>query len=325
MRRFIAIFFLLFSLNASLQASELKDYGPVAEFAGIDSWINSKPLTKDSLKGKVVLVDFWTYTCVNCIRTLPHLKEWYQKYKNKGFVIVGVHSPEFDFEKNPANVKQAVSKLQIPYPIALDNKMATWEAYQNNAWPAHYFIDAKGHIRHVHLGEGSYEESEAVIQALLAEASQKPESQSTTQPSTLPTTQPMRDAKGDVDFSQIQSPETYLGFSRRERLVTSGRPLNLNEWNFEGKWRTEGERILLTESTGKIRFHFSAPKVNLVIHPGPVVGKAIVRLDGKTVNTFEINEPRMYELINLGPKGEEHIIEIEFLTPGVSAYAFTFG
>jgi len=359
------------------------------EFAGIALWLNSEPLTKEALKGKVVLVDFWTYSCVNCVRTLPYLKEWYKKYKDRGFVIIGVHSPEFDFEKDPSNVKAAIQKLGIPYPVALDNQMATWAAYQNNVWPAHYFIDATGKVRHIHLGEGEYDKSEQMIQKLLTEAMElaknaasrsaaqggQPESQPTTMPTaeTRPESQPEtkpgpRGKKGkraaapetqpkpetrpaekappplpelskmtpNVDFSQIKSPETYLGLLRRERLVTSGRPIEMNEWMFDGKWRTEGDRIVLAEGTGKILFRFNATKVNLVMTPTAGGVQAVVKIDGVVVpqpqagadvknGTVMITEPRMYELINLGTQGSEHIIEIEFLNPGAAAYAFTFG
>lgn len=334
------------------------------EFLGIDQWLNSPPLTKEALKGKVVLIDFWTYSCVNCVRTLPYLKEWHKKYKDKGFVLIGVHSPEFEFEKDVNNVKAAVQRFGIAYPVALDNRMATWAAYQNNVWPAHYFIDHKGRIRHIHLGEGEYEKSEQTIQKLLTEAAEAAK-QSETQPTTMPTTMPATDAgyppkaggggstrsagsaKGEtmpalskiapgVDFSQIKSPETYLGLLRRERLVTSGRPIETNEWMVDGKWRTEGDRIVLAEGTGKIYFRFNAAKVYLVMAPTSGGVQAVVKLDGQVVpqtqagadvknGTVMVTEPRMYELINLGPQGSEHIVEIEFLTPGAAAYAFTFG
>jgi thiol-disulfide isomerase/thioredoxin len=323
------VFLLFFSSLSAQETKPASSLTEMPEFVGIEGWLNSPPLTKASLKGKVVLVDFWTYTCVNCLRTLPYLKNWYAKYKDKGLVIVGVHSPEFEFEKEPANVKKAVEKYQIPYPIALDGKMATWTAYRNEAWPAHYFIDGSGRIRHVHLGEGEYAESEEWIKNLLSEL--KPDKKTVT-----PSTQPTATILPDTDFSQIKSPETYLGYLRQERRVTSGRSLDLNEWATEGKWRTEGERIVLTEGSGTIRFRFNANKVNLVMHPGAVPSQAIIRLDGQTVSKDKagkdvvngnllINEPRMYELINLGSKGEEHTVEIEFLTPGVAAYAFTFG
>lgn len=323
--------FLLFS-SLSL-AVELKDLGEMPEFQGIQQWFNGPPLSRESLKGKVVLVDFWTYTCINCIRTLPYLKDWHQKYKDKGFVIVGLHSPEFEFEKDPGNVKKAIAKFQIPYPVALDNQMATWNAFKNQYWPAHYFIDAKGRIRHTHFGEGEYEKLEEVIRTLLAEAA-PPKKEKSRKPETSPTTQPT--GTPAADLSQIKSPETYLGYIRRERLVTSGRPIELNEWNYEGDWRVEGHRMVLKTAPGKIRFRFHATKVNLVIHPGALPASALVRLDGQPVSPeksgkdiksgkLDIFEPRLFELINLGPKGEEHIVEVEFLHEGVEIYAFTFG
>lgn len=302
------------------------------EFQGIDLWLNSSPLTRDVLKGKVVLVDFWTYSCVNCVRTLPYLKEWHKKYKDKGFVLIGVHSPEFEFEKDPANVKAAIQRFQIEYPVALDNRMATWAAYKNNVWPAHYFIDHAGKIRHIHLGEGDYDKSELLIQKLLTEVAEA----AAKKPETRPAEKPISQIPPNVDFFQIKSPETYLGLLRRERLVTSGRPIGLNEWTFDGKWRTEGERIVLAEGTGKIAFRFNATKVYLVMQPTAGGVQCVVKLDGQVVPTDKagadvkngaimVTEPRMYELINLGARGSEHIVEIEFLNPGVAAYAFTFG
>ncbi len=314
---FLIIFVLLFPQNVFSQGTQ-RDFPDMPEFQGITQWFNSPPLTKESLKGKIVLVDFWTYTCINCIRTLPFLKTWYQKYKDQGFVVIGVHSPEFQFERDPANVKKAIEHFKIPYPVALDSSMATWTAYQNEAWPAHYFIDAQGKIRHVHLGEGNYEESERWIQELLKQK---------TEPLHLPS---------NVDFSQIQSPETYLGTRRREHWLPANQKLDFNQWTYEGFWQSEPEKIVLTEGRGKIRFHFKATKVNLVLHPGRAPVSAIVRLDGQIVDPqksgkdvhqgkIEISEPRLYELIYVGPKGEEHTVEIEFLSPGVAAYAFTFG
>lgn len=325
------------------------------EFQGIDQWFNSPPLTKADLKGKVVLVDFWTYSCINCLRTLPYLKDWHKKYKAKGLVIVGIHSPEFEFERDPVNVKAAIDKHQILYPVALDNKMQTWAAYKNQAWPAHYFVDAQGKIRHIHYGEGDYQNSEATIQKLLMERSYKktetqpaPETQAapkgkkgrkaTAKPAseTQPAMPPLTHLPPEVDFAQVKSPETYLGFVRRERLVTSGRPIELNEWMADGIWRTEGERIFLTEGMGKIQFRFFATKVNVVMKSDGTPVSAIVFLDGQPLPKekagkdvqgagFLITEPRLYELINLGDKGEEHTIEIQFLGPGVGVYAFTFG
>ena len=320
-----------------------KVYPDMPEFQGIESWFNSEPLTKASLKGQVVLVDFWTYTCINCIRTLPVLKEWYRKYKDRGLVIIGVHSPEFSFEQESANIRKAIDRFNIPYPIASDSQMLTWRAYENNAWPAHYFIDANGKIRGVHVGEGDEAASETLIQSLLAEIPSKNQRKAG-----KPAPTPPQNFE-PVDFSQIHSPETYTGFVRRERLITSGRPLELNEWNYEGSWELDRESLFLKSGTGKIRFHFYANKVNLVIHPSPKRPdkkepsttnpdkpmSALIRLDGQVVSPAQsgkdvtggqllITEPRLYELIRL-PQGEEHTIEIEFLNPGISVYAFTFG
>jgi len=331
----VASFFFCFSLLSfhSLSSQETqkspetqpetqKTLPDMPEFQGITQWFNSSPLTKESLKGKVVLVDFWTYTCINCIRTLPHLKEWYRKYKDKGLVIIGVHSAEFEFEKDPKNIQMAIDKYKISYPVANDSKMSTWTAYKNNVWPAHYFIDVNGKIQKVHLGEGSYEESEKLIQELLKEkikvsgGTRETDIRHPEYREGSPENSGGRffryaqndnkmtgpETRENIDFSQIKSPETYLGFLRRERLVTSGRPLKLNEWNFEGEWRTEGERIVLKEGTGKIRFHFNATKVNLVLHPGSIPVKAVIRMDGQILPSEKSRFKLMrLHLVNLFP------------------------
>ncbi len=319
------IVFLLWSVTAQARAVET-----LPELPGIELWLNSKPLTGDDLKGKVVLVDFWTYTCINCLRTFPHLKSWYEKYKIYGLEIIGVHSPEFDFEKNPENVKKAIQNHGLPYPIALDNKMATWTLFNNQYWPAHYLFDADGKLRDTHFGEGNYEKTEAMIRRLLIEKSKNPNL--FLEPAkTLPT---------GVDFSEIHTPETYLGFERARHYVTAKTKLELNDWTYEGQWKQDPDRILLEKGMGKIVIRFKATQVNLVLRPGdrqnnrPI--QAVIKLDGRRVqpalsgkdvhnSILNITESRLYELISIGKKAEEHFLEIEFLAPGASAYAFTFG
>ena len=325
----LAIFFLSFLsfLSCSAQTAELTKVIPMPDFVGIEKWINTEPLSKTNLKGKVVLVDFWTYTCINCLRTVPHLVDWHNKYKDQGLVIVGIESPEFSFEGEIQNVEKAIDKLKIPYPVGVDSQMKTWDAFGNNVWPAHYLVDSKGTIRRVFLGEGDYEIQEKLIQQLLREKtpadSEKLKNMGT---SSVPL----------PDFSQIHSPETYLGAARRQGLVTPDKNLSLNEWTYEGKWKDSIDFIELSAPHGKIRYHFKSNKVNLVVHPGSLPAKMSVRLDGQVVKdnqagsdvksgNVEVGEPRLYQLINLGPKEEEHIVEIEFLTPGIQAYAFTFG
>lgn len=311
--------------------STLPILGDMPEFVGIEGWINSPPLTKKDLQGKVVLIDFWTYSCINCLRTLPHLKQWYSQYKDQGFVIIGIHSPEFDFEKKPENVKKGVEKFGIPYPIALDSQMKTWDIYNNYAWPAHYFVDYRGRIRYKHFGEGKYEESEKVIRELLAEIPQNKNKSQIFPPIGLKTEQAQT-----PDFSQILSFETYLGSDRRTHFIPNAQNLLLNEWSLTGDWKTESERIILQSTPGSILFRFHAAKANLVLHPANAPIEAIVKIDGKIVSHSQagrdvkngrliVDEPRLYELINLGDKGAQHTIEIEFLSPGVAAYAFTFG
>ena len=329
--KFFSRFFflvLLFSFSAQMvTAEELTKIIPMPDFVGIEKWINTEPLSKADLKGKVVLVDFWTYTCINCIRTVPHLIDWYNKYKDQGLVIVGVESPEFSFEGEIQNVQKAIAKLKIPYPVAVDSHMKTWDAFGNNVWPAHFLVDVKGIIRGIFLGEGDYEPQEKMIQQLLKEK-------------TPLNSEKLKKMGASViplpNFSQIHSPETYLGAERRQRFVSSSTNLALNEWTYNGQWKEETDAIELVEPHGKILYHFKSNKVNLVVHPGSELAKMIVRLDGQLLpdnkagsdvknGNVEAAYPRLYQLINLGPKEEEHTVEIEFLTPGVQVYTFTFG
>lgn len=315
---------------------QLPDLGPMPEIAASGGWINSPALSLSSLKGKVVLVDFWAYSCINCIRTLPHLIDWHNRYKDKGLVLIGVHSPEFDFEKVRGNVVNAVLKYRIPYPVALDSKLITWTIYKNFAWPAHYLIDRNGHIRFIQRGEGHYDEIEEVIGKLLAEEEKSPEKKSKQTKAPEPEKKLVPPLLPQVDFSQIRSPETYLGTLRRIRNIPYNRALKLNEWSMDGPWRSTDDYIELAGPSGKIKMRFSATKVNLIVTPADKNTKAAVRLDGKPVPASKAGKnivkgeliltyPSLYELINLGPRGEDHEIEIEFNTPGVRIYTFTFG
>lgn len=313
---------------------------------GAVGWINSPPLTREALHGKVILVDFWTYSCINCLRSLPYIEAWSKKYQNTGLVVIGVHTPEFAFEKDPANVQHAVRELGITYPVAIDSNYAIWNAFENQYWPAHYFIDGSGNVRHTHFGEGEYEDSEHVIQDLLREngAADVPSG----------TVQIHADGTEAPSLTQaVQSPETYIGYNRAENQVsipyvkrdlpeTYSLPssLVLNQWSLVGRWKVQSENAQLVKTPGKIVFHFHARDLHLVLGPGPD-GKPvsfIVRLDGHSLgkdhgaDTDEsgrgiIKEQRLYQLIRQGATEgiQDQIFEIEFLTPGVQAFAFTFG
>jgi cytochrome c biogenesis protein CcdA/thiol-disulfide isomerase/thioredoxin len=318
--------------------------GEMPSLAGATDWLNSAPLTREALRGKVVVIDFWTYSCINCLRALPYVNAWYRHYKNSGLVIIGVHSPEFAFEKDLENVRQAVAKFGIQYPVALDNDFAIWKGFNNRFWPAHYFIDATGQIRGHHFGEGKYERSERTIRKLLTEAgaTQLPD--------------PIDDAAGDgisaaADTDNVASPETYLGYGRAENFESPGSfshdvvktyelppSLSLNQWALSGRWRVSKERAQLTTVPGRIAFRFKARDLHLVLGPGNT-GKPIrfrVLLDGKppqadhgvdidAAGTGTVREQRLYQLIRQTGPILEHEFTIEFLDGNVEAYAFTFG
>ncbi len=279
----------------------LTNYGPAPEFVGITKWLNSDPLTMASLKGKVVLIDFWTYTCINCIRTLPYVTSWYDKYHDKGFTVVGVHTPEFEFEKKTENVLAAIKQYNIHYPVAQDNNYATWNAYSNQYWPAEYLIDAKGIIRHVHFGEGEYEQTEKAIQDLLKEAGQD-------------ATMPLVTLQDSAPKSQI-TPETYLGLTRREGYK--------DIWTLIGDWDIKDDYIA-SKSNSSLDFKFSAAKVFLVITPATSSDKVKISVDGKLTQTLTVTEAKLYTLVEL-PKVESHLLHLDFQTTGTKIYAFTFG
>lgn len=322
----------------------LFDEGPMPPLDGATLWLNSPPLSPESLRGKVVLVDFWTYSCINCLRTLPYLKTWYSKYHSRGLEIIGVHAPEFAFEKDPENVKKAVRELGISYPVALDNHLTIWRAFNNQYWPADYFIDAQGRIRHEHFGEGDYEESEKVIQELLDEA----------HPGTEDHLNPSVEIEGEgveaPPSRRIGSPETYLGYERTQGFAStpSLQPnqiqnyrdpshLALNQWSLKGEWEISAQKAILHSRTGTLSFRFSARDLHLVI--GTSTGKSIpfrVTLDGAApaadhgVDTDphgngQAKDHRLYQLIRQRGDQNEHLFKIEFLEPGAEVYAFTFG
>ena len=317
--------------------------GQLPSLAGATAWINSTPLTAASLRGKVVLVDFWTYSCINCIRALPYVRAWADKYKDHGLVILGVHAPEFAFEKDLGNVRRAVQDLGVNYPVALDNDYAIWQGFNNRYWPAHYFIDTQGRIRHHHFGEGGYAQSEDVIRQLLTEAGQKD----------LPGGYVQPDAKGaEAADSQAadRSPETYVGYARAQNFV--GGPLirndretyhvpatlRANQWSLDGAWTVGSEDARLDAAGGRIVYRFRGRDLHLVLGPG-ADGKPVrfrVRIDGKAPGADHgmdtdaggngtVTTQRLYQLVRQAQGTGERQFEIEFLDPDVRAYAFTFG
>jgi cytochrome c biogenesis protein CcdA/thiol-disulfide isomerase/thioredoxin len=304
-------------LASQLGKVPLKDYGTAPDVHDISAWINSRPLSLNGLRGKVVLVDFWTYSCINCLRTLPYLKAWDARYRSKGLVILGVHTPEFAFEHDLGNVREAVKRLGIDYPVALDNGYGTWKAYSNNYWPADYLVDQAGRVRDVHFGEGDYAKTERNIRLLL-EAGKA---------GRLP--QPERDT--DRTPLEIRTPESYLGYLRIGNYTGSplrtDRPaayrfpasLTQDSYAYAGTWKVEGERIV-AEDDARLRLNFTARTVHLVLTGR---GLVTVELNGKPQATVRVNGDRLYTLV-----AQEHaadgLLELGF-TPGLAAYAFTFG
>lgn len=306
------------------------------DFTGITKWLNSEtPLTIKELRGKVVLVDFWTYTCINCIRTLPHLTSWYEKYKDKGLVIVGVHTPEFQFEHSTKNVLEALKMHGIHYPVAQDNGFSTWNNFNNEYWPAEYLIDAHGQIRRTHFGEGEYDEMEMAIRELLNENGQSPSGPLTNLPDKTP--------EGE------QSPETYLGASRMEYFYPTGKinvgqmifafpkEIRLNSFTLSGEWNIQNENAVAGKDA-QLQYHFLADKVYLVLHPGKtnVPSRIKVLLDGNPIGRSEVgsdvqngvvtlDSDRLYNLVDLHGKSGDHTLLLQFETPGIEAFAFTFG
>ena len=315
--------------------------GRMPSLDGLGPWLNSGPLIAESLRGKVVLIDFWTYSCINCIRSIPYVRAWHETYAKDGLVIIGVHAPEFAFERNPANVRRAVTDLGIRYPVALDNDFAVWKRLQNRYWPAHYFFDAEGRQRYHHFGEGRYGESEMVIRQLLAEAGRAPKSGGMAKART-------KGAEAAAAFAQLNSPETYLGFRRAERFVSPGglvrdkphlyraAPLKLNQWSFDGEWTVGPQSAVLGGTSGAIDYRFQARDAHLVL--GATKGPVRFRLtiDGKPPGasagsdvrpdgTGEIRDERLYQLVRQKGPVAERSLRIEFLENGVEAFAFTFG
>jgi thiol-disulfide isomerase/thioredoxin len=319
----------------------------VNELGALDSateWINSKPLTAASLRGKVVLIDFWTYTCINWLRTLPYVRAWADRYERQGLVVVGVHTPEFAFEHDLDNVRRAVQEMQVGYPVVIDNDYRIWRAFSNNYWPALYFVDLDGRVQHHHFGEGEYERSETIIQRMLADAGADgitPELVSV-------------DAGGTeaaADWGSLQSPENYVGYERTEKFASPGGAvlgrshvydlpgkLRLNHWALSGDWTVEPTATLLNEVDGRIVYRFHARDLHLVMGPA-ARGASVrfsVRIDGEqpgAVHGIDVDEEgngtvveeRLYQLIRQRGPIADRTFEITFLDPGIRAYVFTFG
>jgi cytochrome c biogenesis protein CcdA/thiol-disulfide isomerase/thioredoxin len=329
--------------KAETAGPELADEGQMPELSGAIAWINSPPLTREALLGKVVVIDFWTYSCINCLRALPYVQSWAQKYADSGLVVIGVHSPEFAFEREESNVEQAVRDLSIHYPVANDANRVIWQAFGNHYWPAHYFVDIRGHIRAHHNGEGDYDGSEKIIQRLLAERNGK-----------------MFQVEGGTAgqgieapaaLADVKSPETYIGYDRQDNLMspedvaqdapaeyTRPADFDLNDWALAGRWTIGAEQATLDRTPGSIIFRFHARDVHLVLGPA-ANGQPVrfrVKLDGQPVGDSHgvdvdaagngvVKEQRLYQLIRQKGEIQDRTIEIEFLDPGVQAYSLTFG
>jgi len=322
--------------------ADLPVLGTMPSLAGADTWLNSPPLTAERLRGKVVLIDFWTYSCINCLRAIPYVRAWAEKYKDQGLVVIGVHAPEFAFERNVDNVRKAIADLKITYPVAIDNDYAIWRGFDNKYWPAHYVIDARGRIRYEHFGEGEYDKSERVIQQLLADTG-------------------VHAAAGLVavnasgaevapDFGDVKSPETYLGYMRGDMFtapdgtvpdkphVYAAGALQLNQWGLTGDWTIGGDQATLNAKDGSISYRFHARDLHLVLGPAPGAGPVHFRvtIDGAAPGNSHganvdadgqgvVDQQRLYQLVRQTGPIVDRTFEIHFLEPGVQAFAFTFG
>jgi thiol-disulfide isomerase/thioredoxin len=317
----------------------------IASLGSATGWLNAEPLTAADLRGKVVLIDFWTYTCINWLRTLPHIRAWAAKYKDHGLVTVGVHTPEFEFEENIDNVRRAANEMRVDYPVAIDNRYAIWNAFSNEYWPALYLIDAQGSIRYHHFGESAYEQSELTIQQLLAEAGADGIGHE------LVSVDDARGVGAPADWSSLKSQENYLGYRRTENFTPPGgiainerrvyatpARLQLNHWALSGDWTAGEQATSLNTAGGRIAYRFHARDLHLVM--GPAARGTSVRfhvlIDGQPPGAAHgidvdrrgggtVTEQRLYQLIHQHGTVTDHTFEIAFLDPGVQAYAFTFG
>jgi len=334
----------LFGKLRSAGTAALPVEGHLPGFEGATGWLNSKPLTEADLRGKVVLTDFWTYTCINWLRTLGYVRAWAQKYEDQGLVVVGVHTPEFPFEQDPDNVREAANDMRVEYPIALDPEYAVWGAFSNRYWPAVYISDTEGRIRHHQFGEGGYEECERIIQQLLREAGRDDVSDGFVAPSD-------DGLEAQANWTNLESPETYLGYQQGRNFASPGGidvdvprdyslpdGLQLNSWALSGNWTVERGASVLNRADGRIAFRFHARDVHLVMRartPGTLVPFRVL-VDGARPGAdhgFDVDEeghgtlvqPRLYQLVRQQGSITDRTFEITFLAPGVEAYVFTFG
>ncbi len=336
---------------ANSVGAELLDLGPAPDFTGATAWIN--PLARDQLRGKTVLVDFWTYSCINCLRSLPYVRAWEAKYRDHGLVVIGVHSPEFAFERDERHVRQAVRDLGIVYPVAMDNNFAIWRAFHNRFWPQHYLIDAHGRVRYIHSGEGEYENTEHAIQALLVQDGNSNVPMGVVNPNAAGAMAEASQGNGP------RSPETYVGYSRAANFAsgqqvhdqahtyTTPAQLALNQWGLTGNWTIGAQPAIANQASAKLTYRFRARDLHLVMGSSAVRGansgansgahrvRIRVRLDGRAPGANHgadinaagegvVNAERLYQLLHL-PAAGEHTFEIEFLDSGVQVFSFTFG
>jgi thiol-disulfide isomerase/thioredoxin len=333
----------LLGLAASM-AAPAQDKGALQRFDGANAWLNSAPLGAADLRGKVVLVDFWTYTCINWLRTLPYVRAWAEKYRDQGLVVIGVHTPEFEFEKSMDNVRGAVKAMRVTYPVAIDSDYLVWNAFGNRAWPAIYLVDAQGRVRYRHFGEGEYEGAEKMIQQLLAERGKAAVGRDLVAVEG-------RGVEAAADWASLQSPENYVGVQRTEnfaspggaavgqaRAYTAPARLRLNHWALSGEWTMQAQAIRLNKPNGRIVYRFHARDLHLVMGPAAPGSEVRFRvlIDGKPpgpahgIDVDEhgngtVTEQRLYQLIRQPKPIGDRQFEIEFLDPAIEAFAFTFG
>jgi thiol-disulfide isomerase/thioredoxin len=325
-------------------AARLPVIGALPPLTGATRWLNSPPLSPASLKGKVVLVDFWTYSCINCLRALPYVEAWARRYGPQGLVVIGVHTPEFAFEKQTANVQRAIRQFGVNYPVAMDNSYAVWKAFDNESWPAHYFIDARGLIRGVHEGEGGYADSEQIIRALLAERNGKPVSGALVG-------KPGSGVQAAADIEDALSPETYIGYGRAQGFASPGgqkhdqtaaytlpKTYGPDQWAFAGGWNVGAEQAAAMAPGARIQFRFHARDLHMVLGPS-ADGRPVrfrITLDGKPPGADHgldadangvgsITTQRLYQLVRQRVIKDDHVFQIEFLDAGAQAFTFTFG
>ena len=325
-------------------SAQLPVEGRLPSFDGATEWLNSPPLTTAELRGKVVLVNFWTYTCINWLRQLPYVRAWAGKYSGHGLVVIGVATPEFGFEHDLGNVRRAVRDMRVDYPVAVDNDYAVWSAFDNHYWPALYFADAQGRIRHHNFGEGEYQQSEMVIQQLLAEAGSEGAGRDLVSVEA-------RGIEAPADWASLRTPETYAGYERTENFASPGgavpgkrhvyqvpAELRLNNWALAGDWTMDEQAATLNEAGGQISYRFHARDLHMVMGPGApdAPGRFRVLIDGQPPGPAHggdvddqgqgtVAEQRLHQLIRQPGPITDRTFEITFLDPDVQAYSFTFG